>query len=159
SASPEARSLLVQVRAGATDAELIAAVDAALAALDWRLRLASWGQTLFQGLSLGSVLLLAALRLALPFRVMGVIKLAHGEMVMLGAYTTYLVQEVCKAALPSLVDYSILFAIPASFLVAGAVGVALERGLIRFLYGRPLDTLLMTFGVGMIIQQAVRLAF
>jgi urea transport system permease protein len=159
SSSPEARPLLVEVRGSATDAEFIAAVDAALAALDWRLRMASWGQTLFQGLSLGSVLLLAALGLAITFGVMGVINMAHGEMVMLGAYTTYFVQEIFRARFPGLVDYSILFAIPISFVVVGAFGVALERGLIRFLYGRPLDTLLMTFGLGMIIQQTVRLSF
>jgi urea transport system permease protein len=78
---------------------------------------------------------------------------------MIGAYTTYLVQEVCRSWFPAVIDYSILLAIPASFLIAGAIGVGLERGLIRFLYGRPLETLLMTFGLGMIIQQAVRLAF
>lgn len=121
-----------------------------------RLRLV---QTVFQGLSLGSVLLLAALGLAITFGVMGVINMAHGEMVMLGAYATFAVQQAIKAYAPGLLDVSLLFALPAAFLAAGAVGVALERGLIRHLYGRPLETLLMTWGLSMILQQAVRSLF
>ena len=89
----------------------------------------------------------------------GVINMAHGEMVMIGAYTTFVVQQVLRNVAPGLSDWSILMAIPAAFLVAGALGVALERGLIRHLYGRPLETLLMTWGLGMILQQAVRSTF
>ncbi|MBL8696984.1 MAG: urea ABC transporter permease subunit UrtB [Alphaproteobacteria bacterium] len=116
-------------------------------------------QTAFQGLSLGSVLLLAALGLAITFGVMGVINMAHGEMVMLGAYATFVVQQAIKAYAPGLLEMSLLLALPAAFLTAGAVGVALERGLIRHLYGRPLETLLMTWGLSMILQQAVRSLF
>ena len=114
-------------------------------------------ETFFQGLSLGSVLLLAALGLAVTFGVMGVINMAHGEMVMLGAYATYMVQEALVGT--ALAPFALPLAIPAAFLLAAAVGAVLERGLIRYLYGRPLETLLMTFGVGMILQQAVRLIF
>ena len=111
------------------------------------------------GLSLGSVLLLAAIGLAITFGVMGVINMAHGEMVMLGAYTTFVVQEVIRAYNPALFDYSLAIAIPLAFLVAGFIGILIERGIIRFLYGRPLETLLATWGLSLIIQQAVRTAF
>ena len=116
-------------------------------------------QNTWYGLSLGSVLLLAAIGLAITFGVMGVINMAHGEMVMLGAYTTYVVQEVIRAHNPALFDYSLAFAIPLAFLVAGFVGILIERGIIRFLYGRPLETLLATWGLSLILQQAVRTAF
>jgi urea transport system permease protein len=102
------------------------------------------------------VLLLAAIGLAITFGVMGVINMAHGEMVMIGAYTTFVVQEMIRSHAPHLFDWSLPIAIPLAFLVAGAVGVAIERGIIRFLYGRPLETLLATFGVSLILQQAVR---
>ena len=90
---------------------------------------------------------------------MGVINMAHGEMVMIGAYTTFTVQQVTQSIAPGLFDYSLLFAIPIAFLVAGAVGLVLERGIIRFLYGRPLETLLATWGVSLVLQQAVRTIF
>lgn len=124
-------------------------------------RLALWraGQNLWYGLSLGSVLLLAAIGLAITFGVMGVINMAHGEMVMIGAYTTFIVQEVIRARFPGLFDYSLLIAVPLAFLVAGLVGIAIERGVISFLYGRPLETLLATWGISLILQQAVRTAF
>src|SRR6201999_3109325 len=109
-------------------------------------------QTLFFGLSLGSVLVLIAIGLAITFGVMGVINMAHGELMMLGAYTTYAVQQ----AMPGHIGISILVAIPAAFCVAGGVGVLMERTIIRFLYGRPLETLLATFGASLILQQAVR---
>jgi urea transport system permease protein len=104
------------------------------------------------------VLLLAALGLAVTFGVMGVINMAHGEMVMLGAYTAVLVQEALRGV-PWLLPWSLPLSVPAAFAVAALVGAAIERGLIRHLYGRPLETLLMTFGVGMILQQAVRTLF
>lgn len=124
-------------------------------------KLALWrtAQNLWYGLSLGSVLLLAAIGLAITFGVMGVINMAHGEMVMLGAYTTFIVQEVIRARFPGLFDYSLAIALPLAFLVAGLVGIAIERGVIRFLYGRPLETLLATWGISLILQQAVRTAF
>jgi urea transport system permease protein len=112
-------------------------------------------ETLFFGLSLGSVLVLIAIGLAITFGVMGVINMAHGELMMLGAYTTYVVQ----VAMPNHGEISILVAIPAAFLVAALTGILIERTIIRFLYGRPLETLLATFGVSLILQQAVRSIF
>ena len=111
---------------------------------------------IFNGISIGSVLLIAALGLAIIFGLMGVINMAHGELMMLGAYTTFVVQNVFKMMGDSVFDLYILFALPAAFIVAAAVGVALERGVIRFLYGRPLETLLATWGVSLILQQFVR---
>lgn len=112
-------------------------------------------ERLFFGLSLGSVLLLAAIGLAITFGVMGVINMAHGEMIMLGAYTTFVIQQW----LPQWVEYSLLLALPSAFLVAGGVGILVERGVIRFLRGRPLETLLATFGVSLLLQQLVRTLF
>src|SRR5262249_51836253 len=112
-------------------------------------------ETLFFGLSLGSVLVLVAIGLAITFGVMGVINMAHGELMMLGAYTTYVVQLV----MPNHIGASIFVAIPAAFIVAALVGILIERIIIRFLYGRPLETLLATFGVSLILQQLVRSIF
>jgi urea transport system permease protein len=116
-------------------------------------------QNVWFGISLGSVLLLAAIGLAITFGVMGVINMAHGEMVMLGAYTTFVVQEVIRQSFPGLFDWSIAIALPLAFLVTGLVGVAIERGIIRFLYGRPLETLLATWGLSLIIQQGIQRIF
>ncbi|HEY9199584.1 MAG TPA: urea ABC transporter permease subunit UrtB, partial [Gammaproteobacteria bacterium] len=129
-----------------------AAARQALADIEGKLQFYALSETLFFGLSLGSVLLLAGIGLAITFGVMGVINMAHGELIMLGAYTTYLVQQ----AMPNSLEYSMLVAIPAAFLVAGAFGIAIERGVIRFLYGRPLETLLATFGISLVLQQLVR---
>ena len=120
-----------------------------------------WGvlQDVFYGLSLGSVLLLAAAGLAITFGVMGVINMAHGEIVMLGAYTTFVVQQALGAYAPSLAGAGLLIAVPAAFVVSGLVGIAIERCLIRFLYGRPLETLLATWGLSLVLQQAVRSVF
>lgn len=122
---------------------------------------AAWdvAQNVWFGVSLGSVLLLAAIGLAITFGVMGVINMAHGEMVMLGAYTTFVVQEIIRQNAPGLFDWSLAIALPAAFLFTGLVGVAIERGIIRFLYGRPLETLLATWGLSLIIQQAVQRIF
>ncbi|WP_428025913.1 urea ABC transporter permease subunit UrtB [Arcobacter sp.] len=109
-------------------------------------------ETAFFGLSLGSVLLLAAIGLAITFGVMKVINMAHGELIMIGAYTTYTIQQL----LPNLIEYSVIIAIPAAFIVSGLVGILIERLVIRHLYGRPLETLLATFGVSLILQQLVR---
>ena len=136
--------------------------DAATRAVaDIESRLAVWriAQNLWYGLSLGSVLLLAAIGLAITFGVMGVINMAHGEMVMIGAYTTFVVQEIIRTSVPGLFDYSLIFAVPLAFLVAGGIGIAIERSVIRFLYGRPLETLLATWGISLILQQAVRTWF
>ncbi len=123
--------------------------------------LAVWDvvQNVWYGLSLGSVLLLAAIGLAITFGVMGVINMAHGEMVMIGAYTTYVVQEHITANFPEMANYSLAFAVPAAFVFTGFVGLIIERLVIRYLYGRPLETLLATWGVSLILQQAVRTIF
>ncbi len=111
---------------------------------------------LFNGISIGAVLLIAALGLAIIFGLMGVINMAHGELMMLGAYTTFVVQNVFKGIGGFAFETYILFAIPLAFLVAALVGLILERGVIRYLYGRPLETLLATWGVSLILQQFVR---
>ena len=134
------------------DENVRAAARVALASIEsWRSFYATL-ETLFFGLSLGSVLVLAAIGLAITFGVMGVINMAHGELMMLGAYTTYVVQLL----LPQHIGASVLVAIPLAFVVAGGVGVLIERGVVRFLYGRPLETLLATFGISLILQQLVR---
>ncbi|MEZ7879748.1 MAG: urea ABC transporter permease subunit UrtB [Rhodospirillales bacterium] len=143
----------------AAERQIREAAVKALSGIESRLKIWSYVASIFQGLSLGSVLLLAAMGLAITFGVMGVINMAHGEMVMLGAYTTYLVQDIFKAYLSTYFDWSILIAIPAAFLVAGAFGVLIERCVIRFLYGRPLETLLATWGISLMLQQMVRSVF
>src|SRR5262249_11856370 len=135
------------------------AAASAIASIQNTLALWSAVQNTWYGLSLGSVLLLAAIGLAITFGVMGVINMAHGEMVMLGAYTTFVVQEVIRSRYPALFDYSLLIALPLAFAVSGSVGILIERGIIRFLYGRPLETLLATWGLSLALQQAVRSAF
>lgn len=159
--SQEVRSLLGSVLANdtETDEAVRAAAREALVTIDERLQMLGLIQNLFQGISLGSVLLLAAIGLAITFGVMGVINMAHGEMVMLGAYATYLVQEGFRLYAPELFGWSLLLAVPAAFLLSGGVGVAVERGIIRYLYGRPLETLLATWGLSLILQQAVRTLF
>lgn len=154
-ADADALALLRQVGEGATG-PLRSAIDRSIASIEEAQRWRDMAQTIWFGISLGSVLLLAAIGLAITFGVMGVINMAHGEMVMIGAYVTFMVQEVMRAYAPGLIDWSLPLAIPLAFLVAGAVGVAIERGIIAFLYGRPLETLLATFGVSLILQQAVR---
>jgi urea transport system permease protein len=154
----DALALLGGLPASASPAVKKAAADA-IASIENSLALWTALQNAWYGLSLGSVLLLAAIGLAITFGVMGVINMAHGEMVMLGAYTTFVVQQVIRAHNPALFDYSLAIAIPLAFLVAGFVGILIERGIIRFLYGRPLETLLATWGLSLILQQGVRTAF
>ncbi len=131
------------------------AVNEAIEKIESLLTLNSVAENLYFGLALGAVLLLAAIGLAITFGVMGVINMAHGEMIMLGAYTTYVVQQL----MPDHIGMSLVVAIPAAFLVSGLVGIAIERGVIRHLYGRPLETLLATFGISLVLQQAVRSVF
>ncbi|KAF0192865.1 MAG: branched-chain amino acid transport system permease protein [Gammaproteobacteria bacterium] len=159
---PEARNVLVPLAAKGADGEFVEpdaeirkAVAGAIRIIDGKREFYSTVETVFFGLSLGSVLLLAAIGLAITFGVMGVINMAHGELIMLGAYTTYVVQLL----MPHHIEWSLLVAVPAAFLVAGLVGIAIERGVIRFLYGRPLETLLATFGISLILQQTVRTIF
>ncbi|MCZ8015243.1 MAG: urea ABC transporter permease subunit UrtB [Limnobacter sp.] len=151
----EVRNLLDQMKQSEEDAALLTAINESLRSMKLRSDFYGVVDQLFFGLSLGSVLLLAAIGLAITFGVMGVINMAHGEMMMLGAYTTYVVQ----LAMPNLIDYSLWVSIPLAFLVAGCVGVLIERCVIRFLHGRPLETLLATFGISLILQQAVRTIF
>lgn len=134
------------------DDELRKHAQRSLASIQARLRNNYLAETLFFGLSLGSVLLLAGIGLAITFGVMGVINMAHGELIMIGAYTTYIIQTL----FPNFIEYSLLLAVPAAFVVSGLFGIAIERGIIRHLYGRPLETLLATFGVSLILQQLVR---
>lgn len=135
--------------------ELQHALTHALEDIEAKRNVFNVAENIFFGLSLGSVLLLAAIGLAITFGVMGVINMAHGEMIMLGAYTTYVIQLL----LPNFIEYSLLIAVPAAFLVSGLVGVVIERGVIRYLKGRPLETLLATFGISLILQQLVRTVF
>jgi urea transport system permease protein len=141
------------------DARVRAAAQSALNSLwfvETRTRIAG---DLMYGLSLGSVLLLAALGLAITFGLMGVINMAHGEMLMLGAYATYVVQLGFQRYAPGAFDWYLVVALPTAFLVCAAAGVAIERGVLRFLYGRPLETLLATWGVSLGLIQSVRLMF
>lgn len=134
---------------------LIDQAKQAIASIDQKVKLNNIAENVYFGIALGAVLLLAAIGLAITFGVMGVINMAHGEMIMLGAYTTFVVQQ----CMPNHLDYSLLVAIPAAFLVSGLVGVLIERSVIRHLYGRTLETLLATFGISLILQQAVRSIF
>jgi len=141
------------------DPAVRAALTSALA--DVRGRMA-WGErlgVLFTGLSLGSILLLAALGLAITYGLMGVINMAHGELIMIGAYATWLVQNAFRSYLPGLFDWYIIAAIPVAFAASAAVGALMERSVIRWLYGRPLETLLATWGISLILMQAVRTVF
>ncbi|HEY8873729.1 MAG TPA: urea ABC transporter permease subunit UrtB [Stellaceae bacterium] len=158
---PQVKNLLDELR-GKPDLgpELTKAVEDALRSIDNRLRLTGLAANLFEGISLGSVLLLAAIGLAITFGVMGVINMAHGEMIMLGAYCAYVCQEAFVAFLPpGWIGAYLVVAVPVAFVFAGTVGIVLERTVIRFLYGRPLETLLATWGVSLILQQAVRSVF
>ena len=152
------RQLLERDAAGnpaETDRAARAAAARALKSIESKLKFYDFVQTLFFGLGLGSVLALAAIGLAITFGVMGVINMAHGELIMLGAYSTY----VAQLLLPNHIDYSLFVALPIAFMVSGLVGIAIQQGVIRFLQGRPLETLLATFGVSLILQQAVRSIF
>ncbi len=137
------------------DERVRSAAVVAISSISLKRSLYSGIETLFFGLSLGSVLVLAAIGLAITFGVMGVINMAHGELMMIGAYTAYVVQLL----MPNHLAASILISIPAAFVVSGLVGIAIERGVVKHLYGRPLETLLATFGISLILQQTVRSIF
>jgi urea transport system permease protein len=161
SAQPATRSLLLERLAPGAEADpkVRTALQASLTAIESQL---AWGErlgVLFTGISLGSILLLAALGLAITYGLMGVINMAHGELLMIGAYATFLVQNLFRAYLPGAFDLYVLVAIPVSFLAAAAVGALMERSVIRWLYGRPLETLLATWGISLILMQAVRSTF
>lgn len=150
---------ILMAASSSVDASLKPDIDAAISHIESSLAFWDGAQNVWYGLSLGSVLLLAAIGLAITFGVMGIINMAHGEMVMIGAYSTFMVQEVIRSNYPGLFDWSLAIALPVAFLVTGAVGLIMERGVIRFLYGRPLETLLATWGISLILQQGVRSIF
>ena len=156
--SPNSRTLLAEA-ATDSDAEIRIAAQKSLREVQGKL---AWGERaglLFAGISLGSILLLAALGLAITYGLMGVINMAHGELIMIGAYTTYVVQNLFKANFPGAFDWYLLAAVPASFVFSALVGMALERLVIRWLYGRPLETLLATWGISLMLIQSVRSIF
>ena len=155
----DALALLSGVTAENAPASVASAAATAAKAIARKLQLLATLQNAWYGLSLGSVLLLAAIGLAITFGVMGIINMAHGEMVMLGAYTTFVVQELFREKAPGWFDLSLPIAIPLAFLVSGLVGLLIERLIIRHLYGRPLETLLATWGVSLVLQQIVRSLF
>jgi urea transport system permease protein len=159
SSSSNVKTLLLSVLESEKDEDVRAAARASLELVEERL---AWNQRAglaFAGVSLGSILLLAALGLAITYGLMGVINMAHGELIMIGAYATYVVQNLFRAHLPGAFDWYLACAVPASFLAAAAVGIFLERTVIRWLYGRPLETLLATWGISLMLIQGVRSLF
>ncbi len=153
--SPAVYNRLSALIASESEATIRSAAQSAVTHIDSKRTFYGALETLFFGLSLGSVLVLAAIGLAITFGVMGIINMAHGELIMIGAYTAYVMQLL----LPQNTTLALLTAIPAAFLVSGLVGIGIERGIVRFLYGRPLETLLATFGLSLILQQLVRSIF
>lgn len=151
----EVRTALLDVANNDSDIKAKQQAQFALDSIEDRIAAFRLTENIFFGLSLGSVLLLSAIGLSITFGVMGVINMAHGELMMIGAYVTWVVQQL----FPNQIAYSLMIAIPSAFIVAGLVGIAIERGVIRFLYGRPLETLLATFGISLILQQAARSIF
>ena len=158
---PNTRSLLLERLAtgGEADPAVRAALAKALTAVERRLSIGEWMGVLFTGASLGSILLLVALGLAITYGLMGVINMAHGELMMIGAYATFVVQNLFRQYLPGAFDWYVLAAIPLSFLASALVGALMERSVIRWLYGRPLETLLATWGISLVLMQAVRSIF
>ncbi|MZG31538.1 MAG: urea ABC transporter permease subunit UrtB [Nitrospinae bacterium] len=142
-----------------SDSEVRASAVEAISKIENRQFFINQTANLFYGLSLGSILLLAALGLAITFGLMGIINMAHGEMLMLGAYSTFLVQNLFKEYFPEIFDWYLVIAIPIAFVVSSIIGIILERTIIRHLYGRPLETLLATWGISLILIQSVRLLF
>jgi urea transport system permease protein len=160
SGNPNVQSLLAAAaQPSEPDADVRREAAASLRLVESRLARAQFAGLLFSGVSLGSILLLAALGLAITYGLMGVINMAHGELIMIGAYTTYVAQNFFRAHLGGAFDWYLALAVPASFVVSGAVGVALERTVIRWLYGRPLETLLATWGISLVLIQGVRTIF
>jgi len=150
--SPQALEALKKIHETTKNQEIKKEAATSIASIQSQKSLYSFVEKVFFGLSLGSILLLAAMGLAITFGVMKVINMAHGEMMMIGAYTTYTLQQL----LPNMIEYSVIIAIPLAFIVSGLVGIIIERLVIRHLYGRPLETLLATFGMSLILQQLVR---
>ncbi len=160
SSHPATKTLLIPLADKAEPDDAVrSAAQASLKVVEARLARAQFVGLLFSGVSLGSILLLAALGLAITYGLMGVINMAHGELIMIGAYTTYVVQNFFRAQFPPAFDWYLALAVPASFAVAALVGMALERTVIRWLYGRPLETLLATWGISLMLIQGVRTIF
>jgi len=166
SSNPNTKTLLLQLLEKKPDGSFAEPDEAVRTEIQFSLRAVekrlAWGDRAglaFSGLSLGSILLLAALGLAITYGLMGVINMAHGELIMIGAYTTYIVQNLVRAHAPAAFDWYPLAAVPAAFAVSAAVGMLLERTVIRYLYGRPLETLLATWGISLVLIQAVRTIF
>src|SRR5213075_162885 len=156
SATPNTRTLLIPLTSDA-DADIRAEAVKSLRAIEGRLAWGEWLGVAFTSVSLGSILLLAALGLAITYGLMGVINMAHGELIMIGAYTTYVMQNLFRGS--AYFDWYLVGAIPMAFLASAIVGVILERTVIRWLYGRPLETLLSTWGISLILIQTIRLLF
>lgn len=157
--NPISKTVLIARLSEEEDPEVKSALQASLRKVESAL---AWGDKLgavFSGISLGSILLLVALGLAITYGLMGVINMAHGELMMIGAYATYVVQGLFQKYLPGLFDWYLLAAVPVAFMASALMGAALERGVIRFLYGRPLETLLATWGISLMLQQLVRSIF
>lgn len=152
---PAVRGSIIKAVKTQTDNKIKNKAVQMLQGIESRVALFEFLETLFFGLSAGSILVLAAIGLAITFGVIGVINMANGELIMIGAYTTYMIQQL----LPHSIGISIFIAVPAAFIVSGLTGILIERSVIRFLYGRPLETLLATFGVSLVLQQAVRSIF
>jgi urea transport system permease protein len=161
SSNSNAKTLLlsVLVPGAESDPAVLAQAKASLKNVDARLARAEFAGLLFSGVSLGSILLLAALGLAITYGLMGVINMAHGELIMIGAYATYVVQAFFRSHFPGAFDFYLPVAVPVAFATSALVGMALERGVIRWLYGRPLETLLATWGISLILIQTVRMIF
>lgn len=165
SSDPNTRTLLLALLAKKADGyaepdpTVRAEAEKSLRAVESRLAMGERAAQVFSGVSLGSILLLAALGLAITYGLMGVINLAHGELIMVGAYATYVVQNLFRSHLPHAFDFYLLCAAPAAFVTSALVGIALERSVIRHLYGRPLETLLATWGISLILIQGVRTLF
>jgi urea transport system permease protein len=156
---PSTKTLLLQRLQQETESDVKAALEISLRSVDAAL---AWGDRLgaiFSGVSLGSILLLVALGLAITYGLMGVINMAHGELMMIGAYATYVVQNLFRQFLPGAFDWYLVAAVPVAFMASALVGAILERGVIRFLYGRPLETLLATWGISLALMQLVRSLF
>ena len=159
SKNPNTKTVLLERVGKETDSDVKVALQAAIAKVEASL---AWGNKLgaiFSGISLGSILLLVALGLAITYGLMGVINMAHGELMMIGAYATYVVQGLFQKYLPGAFDWYLLAAVPVAFMASALMGAALERSVIRFLYGRPLETLLATWGISLMLQQLVRSIF
>lgn len=154
-----ALSLLKDLQQTEPDRQVKGAIADALSGIERYLQLRNLIGYLFNGVSLASVLLIMSLGLAVTFGLMGIINMAHGEMLMLGSYTAYVLQEIFISRFPNYLDYYFVLALPLSVVVVGCVGLLMERGILRFLYGRPLESLLITWGIGMILQQGARLFF